>query len=74
MTLPGMSGEDVYHELRKLSASLPVIIISGFVESDVVANLVKESNLSFLHKPFKGQTLKELASDAGKSAQNVLLN
>ena len=64
LTLPGMDGLTVIHEARRLNASLPVIIITGF---STEASAIEAANLSvsgYLLKPFKMSKVLLLAAGA----------
>ncbi len=64
LKMPGMDGLEVIHEARRLNASLPVIIITGF---STEASAIEAANLGvsgYLMKPFKMSTLLLLAARA----------
>jgi len=64
MTMPGMSGDEVLVELRRLRAEVPVVIISGHSETDVRQKLEGERAVAFLPKPFTGPELERTLADA----------
>ncbi len=51
IVMPRMSGIDVYHALREFNKTIPVLFVSGYDESDMVAQL-SDTKLSFQQKPF----------------------
>ena len=64
LKMPGMDGLTVIHEARRLNASLPVIIITGF---STEASAIKAANLGvsgYLLKPFKLSNVLLLAARA----------
>ncbi len=64
LKMPGMDGLAVIHEVRRLNASLPVIIITGF---SAEASAIEAANLGmsgYLTKPFKVSTVLLLAARA----------
>lgn len=55
--MPGMTGTDLAYQLRSLHPSLPVIIVSGYAESDGVA-----TDLPRLTKPFRSSELAAIVA------------
>lgn len=69
LTMPGMSGEDVYHELRRLKNDVPVIFMSGFNVSKTLRDI--RDDLSFeLQKPFTLEQLKNTVGSAVEMGQD----
>ncbi len=52
LTMPRMNGEETLTELRKLSATVPVIITSGYNRTTLTNPLASEPTVAFLQKPF----------------------
>ncbi|HEY9072033.1 MAG TPA: CHASE domain-containing protein [Candidatus Ozemobacteraceae bacterium] len=59
MTMPGISGDELFRELRALRPDLPVIICSGYSESEIKKCFGQTTALAFLPKPFLLQDLKD---------------
>lgn len=60
LLMPGLTGEETMAKLRTIQADIPVLIISGFSESDVMQRLSNARGpFEFLHKPFKRAELEE---------------
>ena len=62
LTMPGMSGEETLLNLRQLDANIPVIISSGFDNSDLRGRLNQLSNDAFLAKPYKARELLQFVA------------
>ncbi|MDN5343996.1 MAG: two-component system, response regulator, stage 0 sporulation protein [Clostridia bacterium] len=60
MKMPGMSGMEFLKEMRKLSYSLPVIVITAYNDLDLVEQASKYGASHFLQKPFDIQQLYRL--------------
>lgn len=58
LTMPQLSGQDTFHELRRLNASLPIVMMSGFAEEEVLNQFRGQQISGFLHKPFSPQDLQ----------------
>ena len=59
LTMPHMSGDETLREIRSLSATLSVVIFSGYDEQEAHGLFADDPNCVFLHKPF---VLSELQS------------
>ena len=62
LTMPEMGGEVVFAELMKRRPELPVLLMSGFSEQDVMGRLVGQGRAGFLQKPFQVGPLLETVS------------
>ncbi|MDX8401903.1 MAG: response regulator [Mariprofundaceae bacterium] len=52
LTMPRMSGEEVFQQLRNIKPTLPVIVTSGYAEDDVALRFAGKGVQAFLQKPF----------------------
>ncbi|HWA25065.1 MAG TPA: transporter substrate-binding domain-containing protein [Lacunisphaera sp.] len=57
LTMPGLSGAEVLREIRRLRPGVRVLIMSGFSEQDVLAQLQGQGAIAILHKPFAMEAL-----------------
>lgn len=60
MIMPVMGGIEAYHELRKLSADLPIIICSGYGVETVADIIEFDLHAGFVHKPYKPGELQHV--------------
>jgi CheY-like chemotaxis protein len=60
LTMPVLGGAAVYREIRARSPQLPVILTSGFDESDALASFGEQERPLFLGKPYPVADLMEL--------------
>ncbi len=63
LTMPGMNGEDTLTILRALSPKVPVLLMSGYSESDRAARIPGAGPLAFLQKPFAREKLERKLRD-----------
>jgi nitrogen-specific signal transduction histidine kinase/ActR/RegA family two-component response regulator len=73
LSMPKLSGEEVFHELRAMRSDLRVILCSGYMEQGVLARLEGAGYAGFLAKPAEMQALlskvaEVLASPAPKAS------
>jgi len=59
LTMPQMSGEETFKAIRRIRPSLPVVLMSGFDESDVLERFRGEDIAGFIHKPFEMKTIHD---------------
>ncbi len=55
--IPGDSGDEIFQELRRIRPNIPVIMMSGFAEQDVIGRFLGMGVVGFLKKPFGPRTL-----------------
>jgi len=60
LAMPQMGGVETYHELRKISARLPVVICSGYSIEEVYDSINTDLFAGFLHKPYKLEDLHDV--------------
>jgi len=64
LTMPHMSGESTFSELRRINPEAKVVLMSGFNEHDAVAQFVGKGLAGFLPKPFGVQDMGRVAKAA----------
>ena len=61
LTMPNMDGEEACRELRRLGAAVPIILCSGFSETEARHRFDDLGLAGFLQKPFALGTLVEMS-------------
>jgi len=64
LTLPGISGERVLREVRKLMPGLPVIIASGYATVESQSSWMAAGAMSFVAKPYRIQQIAQKLREA----------
>lgn len=59
LTMPGMSGDELFLKIKEIREDLPVAICSGYAEADM-SKEISEQMLGFVQKPFGKDALGEL--------------
>ena len=57
LTMPRMSGEEAFHEMRRIRSATPVIIMSGYSEQDTMERFAGRPPNGFIQKPYDLATL-----------------
>jgi DNA-binding response OmpR family regulator len=57
LSMPGMSGAQTLPELRRHRPEIPVLITSGYTESQAMHIFAGQEIAGFLQKPFSSQLL-----------------
>lgn len=71
MAMPGMSGQDVLREVKKLGAYLPVIIMTGVGTIEGAVEAIQAGAFHYITKPFNPTDLGNLVN---RAAEHVDLN
>ena len=56
-SIPGHSGDEIFEDIQRLRPNIPVIMMSGFAEQDVIGRFLGMGVVAFLKKPFGLRTL-----------------
>jgi CheY-like chemotaxis protein len=60
LSMPGMSGQETLPELRKIRPEVPIIVSSGYSESETMRLFEGHNVSAFLQKPYTSSRLAEL--------------
>jgi CheY-like chemotaxis protein len=69
MGLPDRPGQQLVGELRKICPSLPIIVASGYAESEVRRRFEAGQRFAFLSKPFEQATLRAALDSLGLASR-----
>jgi FixJ family two-component response regulator len=62
--MPGLSGIDVFEELKTRSSSIPVIFLTGHGDVHLAVRAMKAGAFDFVEKPFNDQQLLDIVQKA----------
>jgi CheY-like chemotaxis protein len=63
LTMPEMSGEEVFHKLRGIRADIGIILSSGYSEQEILGLIEGTTRTSFIRKPYRPKALLEKVMD-----------
>ncbi len=63
LSMPGMSGEEVFHQLRAIAPHVPILLVSGYSESEVMERFVSAGLAGFIQKPYTMDSLLRQVQD-----------
>jgi excisionase family DNA binding protein len=52
LKMPGMDGAELFHHIKAISPRLPVTIITGYPDSDMMARALSQGPFGVMNKPF----------------------
>jgi two-component system cell cycle sensor histidine kinase/response regulator CckA len=55
--IPGDSGNEIFEDIRRIRPNIPIIMMSGFSDQDVMGRFLGMGVVGFLKKPFGPLTL-----------------
>lgn len=67
MGMPDLSGEQVAYKIREIDPTMPIIISSGYAESQLMAQLDLSKGVSFVRKPYLIDTMMQAIKENLKS-------
>ena len=67
--LPDMSGLDVFQELRRIDARVPVILMTAYAKAETAIEAISRGAFDYLLKPLELDTLKRLVEKAVESSR-----
>ncbi|MCK4353317.1 response regulator [candidate division WOR-3 bacterium] len=59
LKLPKVDGADVLRRIKNIDKNIPVIIITGYPDSDIARTVLKQGVFAFVTKPFKINEFKQ---------------
>lgn len=64
MVMPGLSGQELFSELKKIKPEVKVILSSGYAAEDIAGELMENEGADFIEKPY---SLAELVEKINKA-------
>jgi len=52
LKMPGMDGAELFHQIKAVKPRLPVTIITGYPDSDIMARALSQGPFGVMNKPF----------------------
>jgi len=59
--MPGMSGDEVLHELEQLGTTTPIVLASGYNTQQITQDFTGRGVAAFLQKPYDTSQLQTIA-------------
>jgi len=64
LRMPGLSGEGLQDKLLTMKEALPMIVITGHGDTQIMASMLRKGAVAFLDKPFDDQDLLDAIETA----------
>ena len=71
LQLPDVNGDQIYSVLKDKYPETPVVIITGYPDSEMMNNILKYGPVTVLKKPLKAEDLHETLKHLGRKVNNV---
>ena len=59
LQLPDTTGDEVYRQAKEMQPNMPIVIITGYPDSQMLDNILKLGPVTVLKKPLKVETLQQ---------------
>ena len=59
LQLPDTTGDEVYKEAKEIQPGMPIVIITGYPDSQMLDNILKFGPVTVLKKPLKAEALQQ---------------
>ncbi|MDD2941372.1 MAG: response regulator [bacterium] len=71
LTMPGMSGDEVFTEMKRICPQIPVIISSGYFSKDIEESFSALPPDGFLQKPYEPSQLLSIVENTTKRTNDM---
>jgi len=68
LQLPDITGDEVYANAKQKYPELPIVIITGYPDSEIMNNILKHGPVTVLKKPLRVEDLQETLRHLGHKA------
>jgi excisionase family DNA binding protein len=68
LQLPDTTGDEVYKAAKEIQPALPIVIITGYPDSQMLDNILKLGPVTVLKKPLQVETLQQTMAMLGHKA------
>jgi excisionase family DNA binding protein len=66
LQLPDITGDEIYAVAKAKHPEMPIVIITGYPDSDMMNNILKHGPVTMLKKPLKTEDLQETLKHLGR--------
>ncbi len=71
LQLPDMTGDEVYKVVKDKHPEVPIVIITGYPDSEIMNNILKHGPVTVLKKPLRVDDLQETLRHLGRKVSPV---
>lgn len=66
LVLPDTQGDEIYSQAKKIDPDLPIVIITGYPDSEILNNILKHGPVTVLKKPLAVEQLSQTLKMMGE--------
>ena len=59
LQLPDMTGDEIYKQAKEIDPSVPIVIITGYPDSQMLDNILRHGAVTVLKKPLQVEVLEQ---------------
>lgn len=74
INLPGLSGLELFEQVKKIDAEIPFILITGHGDISMAVNAIRDGAYDFIEKPFSNDDFVEVVRRASEKRRLTLEN
>ena len=71
LQLPDITGDEIYKHAKKIDPELPIVIITGYPDSQMLDNILKHGPVTVLKKPLRVEQLNQTLRMLGHSSKTA---
>lgn len=71
LQLPDMSGDEVYCRIKEINPELPIIIITGYPDSEILSRILKIGLIMVIQKPIDFEKLNQTIRQIGHKGLEI---
>lgn len=70
LQLPDIMGDKIYAGAKKLQPDLPIVVVTGYPDGEILSNILRHGPVTVLQKPLQPKELKQALQMLGPKGSN----
>jgi excisionase family DNA binding protein len=71
LKLPDISGDELYRKLKDMHADMPIVIITGYPDSEILSKILQIGPVTVIQKPIEFEQLNQTVRQLGHKGAEV---
>ena len=73
LKLPDIPGDEVYSQLKDLHPDLPIVVITGYPDSEILSRILSHGPVTVIKKPIEYEQLNKAVKQLGHKGAEVMV-